>query len=217
MISSMAGALVRQINEDVEAYDLTEDPMALDSISYHLDLLQSHLVQLERDELVESIALCRGVLFGLEHNLLVMHHASKGRGRPRLLITQDQLEHLIALNFSCPSIASMLGVSVRTIYRRMHEYSMSIRSTYSDITDNDLDQKVASLKHCYPNAGYRMMSALLLEEGIRIQQLRLRECMHRVDPLGVAMRWGEAIHRRQYNVLSPLSLWHLDGNHKLIR
>lgn len=91
---------------------------------------------------------------------------------------------------------------------------MSIRNTYSDISDNDLDEKVASLKHHYPNAGYRMASGLLLEEGIRLQQ---RECMHRVDPLGVAIRWGEAIRRRQYNVLSPLSLWHLDGNHKLIR
>ena len=222
----MAGAIaciVRRITEHVERYDLTEDPITLDSINYQLDLLQSHLVHLESpgDELVESIALCRTMLLDLEdthNNLLVpLRDASRGRGRPKLFISQDQLEHLIDLNFSCPSIASMLGVSVRTVYRRMEEYSLSIRSSYSDMSDNELDETVASLKHHYPNAGYRMMSGLLLEEGIRLQQHRVRESLRRVDPLGVAMRWGEAIRRREYNVLSPLSLWHLDGNHKLIR
>lgn len=94
---------------------------------------------------------------------------------------------------------------------------MSVQATYSDLSDSDLDEKVASLKQDYPNAGYRMISGLLLQEGVRLQQHRVRECMHRVDPLGVVTRWGESIRRRVYNVLSPLSLWHLDGNHKLIR
>ena len=218
--------LCRQIDEDLERYDSTKDPMILDSVTYRLDLLQRHLYHLEQCnvELIESIAMCRGVLFDLEDDpmsqpasLVPLQAVSHGRGRPKLLISQEQLEHLIGYNFSCQSIASMLGVSVRTIYRRMQEFSMSIQATYSNISDSDLDEKVTLLKQDYPNAGYRMISGLLLQEGIRLQQHRVRECMHRVDPLGVATRWGESIRRRVYNVLSPLSLWHLDGNHKLIR
>jgi len=30
-------------------------------------------------------------------------------------------------------------------------------------------------------------------------------------------RWRKAVQRRKYNVHSPLSLWHIDGCHKLIR
>ena len=41
--------------------------------------------------------------------------------------------------------------------------------------------------------------------------------MHRVDPEGVVLRWREAIQQRKYRVSSPLALWHIDGNHKLIR
>ncbi|XP_014670828.1 PREDICTED: uncharacterized protein LOC106811640 [Priapulus caudatus] len=41
--------------------------------------------------------------------------------------------------------------------------------------------------------------------------------MWRVDPAGVALRSQKAIKRRTYAVEAPNSLWHLDGNHKLIR
>lgn len=225
MVETVLQEISRQVDQDVERYDSTKDPMILDSVTYLLDLLQRHLVHSEscNDELVEKIAVCRSVLIELEDtlnrptSLVALQQVSHGRGRPRFLITREQLEHLISYDFSCPSIASMLGVSVRTVYRRMQEFSMSIQESYSDISDNDLDEKVALLKQDYPNAGYRMISGLLVQEGIRPQQHRVRECMHRVDPLGVATRWGECIRRRMYNVLSPLTLWHLDGNHKLIR
>jgi hypothetical protein len=40
-----------------------------------------------------------------------------------------------------------------------------------------------------------------------------------VDPQGTLLRALEmnVIHRRVYSVPSPLALWHIDGNHKLIR
>ena len=103
----------------------------------------------------------------------------------------------------------------------MSEYGLSVSALYSGISDTDLDIAITSLKHQYPNAGYRMMNGLLLQQGIRVQQARIRESMHRVDPYGVTVtvtvRWQQCIRRRQYNVTQPLALWHLDGNHKLIR
>ena len=52
-----------------------------------------------------------------------------------------------------------------------------------------------------------------MSQGIRVQKARLRNCLKRVDPIGRRLR---SI-RRVYNVRSPLALWHMDGNHKLIR
>lgn len=57
----------------------------------------------------------------------------------------------------------------------------------------------------------------LTSRGFRIQQLRVRESMRRVDPEGTIARRLFTINRRVYSVPSPLSLWHIDGNHKLIR
>ena len=43
--------------------------------------------------------------------------------------------------------------------------------------------------------------------------------MCRVDPEGVLIRSLElsTVNRRRYQVYAPLALWHIDGNHKLIR
>ena len=48
---------------------------------------------------------------------------------------------------------------------------------------------------------------------------RVRESMWRVDPDGLVTRSLNLhiTHRREYSVPAPLSLCHIDGNHKLIR
>ena len=43
----------------------------------------------------------------------------------------------------------------------------------------------------------------------------MREAMHRSDPEGTAMRWLIITPRAKYCVIGLL--WHIDGNHKLIR
>ena len=140
-----------------------------------------------------------------------------GPGRPRYDVPQEQLEHLLQLNFDCPTIATMLGVSLRTVRRRMDEYNLSVRSCYSDIDDARLDHTVRELKQHFANSGYRMMDGLLRHHGIRVQQLQVRESMHRTDPHGTIIRLADLIQRRKYHVPGPQSLWHIDGNHKLIR
>lgn len=63
----------------------------------------------------------------------------------------------------------------------------------------------------------QQMSGHLLSRGIRIQRHRLRESMRRIDPEGTLARRLHVIHRRCYSVPAPRSLFHIDGNHKLIR
>ena len=52
---------------------------------------------------------------------------------------------------------------------------------------------------------------------MKVQRYRVRESLERVDPGGAAVRAVQSIQRRTYTVAGPNSLWHIDGNHKLIR
>ena len=61
------------------------------------------------------------------------------RGRPRYLISRDQVEFLLERCFSVVDIASLLGVSVRTLERRLPVFGLRARSTNSDISDQTLD------------------------------------------------------------------------------
>lgn len=68
-----------------------------------------------------------------------------------------------------------------------------------------------------PDIGIRMLKGHLQSLGHRIQRARICSSLRRTDPTGVMQRWQKTIKRRQYQVRAPLSLWHIDGNHKLIR
>ena len=61
------------------------------------------------------------------------------------------------------------------------------------------------------------MQGHLLHRGGRVQQHRIRESQRRIDPSGVISRRLHTIRRRMYKVRAPRSLYHMDGNHKLIR
>jgi hypothetical protein len=141
------------------------------------------------------------------------------RGRPRYNIPIEQLELFLELGFSVPQMANMLGVSQSTVKRRMSTYFLSIRHTYTNISREDLDSEVSNVLEMFPNCGYRRMIGYLSARGLRIQEHRVRDCMHRVDPNGVLLRRLEStvIRRRGYNVFSPRALYHIDGNHKLIK
>ena len=138
-------------------------------------------------------------------------------GRPAFSISYHQLQYLIESRFSVPQIAGLLGVSVSTIRRRMSTYDLSIRSTYASITDERLDELVASVQRLFPNWGNRQMYGHLVSHGIRVQYYRVRESQSRVDPEGSIMRRLRNLRRRHYSVRGPQHLWHTDGHHKLIR
>lgn len=65
--------------------------------------------------------------------------------------------------------------------------------------------------------GYKTVQGFLASESIRVQRDRIRESMHRLNPTRQALRSMTSIRRRSYQVQSPLALWHIDGNHKLVR
>lgn len=52
-------------------------------------------------------------------------------GRPRFNISPDSLLHLINQGLPVPYIANLMGVSTRSIFRRMREFGFSVRARYS--------------------------------------------------------------------------------------
>ena len=76
--------------------------------------------------------------------------------------------------------------------------------------------------HCYCYCCYyyyfnRFTKAYLDAKGIRVPFHRVRMSLGRVDGAAATLRLGNTVQRREYRVASPNSLWHFDGNHKLIK
>ncbi|RVE66924.1 hypothetical protein OJAV_G00112930 [Oryzias javanicus] len=187
-----------------------------DALNRHADVqpeiriaLQSLLsAVIEHNEHVQEVARCSAV-----------NTVPGEMGRPRYDIEEERLIELLVLNLSVPCISKLLGVSTRTIERRMADFGLSVRQRYSQISEEQLDQAIQQIKTELPTAGYRMVKGRLLSMGINVQWQKLTASMHRVDGLGILSRITGlgCIVRRTYSVRGPLSLWHVDTNHKLIR
>ncbi|CAG2214990.1 unnamed protein product [Mytilus edulis] len=140
-----------------------------------------------------------------------------GIGRPRYHISREQLTFLVEMGFSRKCMADLLHVSVSSVKRRLRDYRILLRRRYADITDVDLDDRVRRITQSNRSLGQRMVQGFLQTEGVNLPRRRIAESLIRVDEAGVAIRWCRTIRRRSYQVSGPNALWHVDGNHKLIR
>ena len=129
----------------------------------------------------------------------------------------DEVELLRHLRFPWSKIAVILGVSRSTLYRRLEEEGISRESFYSDISDNQLDKVIEEIKETHANDGEVLMAGHLATLGLLVPRSRLRASIHRVDPENTAARRSVTIRRRVYFADGPNAIWHIDGNHKLIR
>ena len=135
-------------------------------------------------------------------------------GRPAYRITKEQIEQLRETGMNWRAIAKVLRVSDSTLYRRRIEHN--IGSTFSQIEDDALDHHVRDILRLTPYSGETYIRGALQSRGVRVQRVRIRESIFRVDPIGRAIRRRRPIIRRSYNVTSSNHLWHIDSNHKLI-
>ena len=154
----------------MQQYDDSRDPMFMDMICMHVEILIQMLECLHVSEWL--IDLFRHALVLLQDIyekedspvITVPVSCQQGDGRlgwPRLVVSQEQLEKLLEMQFDCPTIAKLLGVSLSTIRRRMNDYGLSVKSYYSTLSDQDLDQLVLQLKCDYPSSGYRVIDGIL--------------------------------------------------------
>ena len=84
------------------------------------------------------------------HNTILVSHK---RGRLSFQIPKTSLQILMDYNFSQLHIARMLGVSARTINRRVKGHDIK-HKTHSNITEIELDAIVRIYIKMFPNLGY---------------------------------------------------------------
>ena len=131
------------------------------------------------------------------------------RGRPQFIISKEQLEYLRSMSFSWTSIASLLGVSRMTIFRRREEFGL-INEPDRTLTDSELTNKVSEIKNTIPDAGEKLIIGRLKSMGYSITRARVRDVLRSTDPINTALRWqGGITARRPYSVPGPNSLWHI--------
>uniref|UniRef100_A0A672M9U9 Resolvase HTH domain-containing protein n=1 Tax=Sinocyclocheilus grahami TaxID=75366 RepID=A0A672M9U9_SINGR len=111
-----------------------------------------------------------------------------GRGRPKFIVSEEMLSRLIEMSLPVSCIANILGVSQSTIFRRMRDLGLSVKTMYSTISDNELDNVILAIKKRLPNAGYRMIKGCLQADRHRVQWNRIKESMHRVNAPGILER-----------------------------
>ena len=154
----------------------------------------------ERERVSESIA----YRVSVEHN--------SGRGRPRFKISRDQLEYLRSLSFSWKDIASLLGVSRMTIFRRRQEFGM-LEEPSRTLDQHELRTVLVHMRRELPQLGEKMVIGRLRSMGYHITRVRVRAAVRVTDPIITALRWpGGLTARRPYSVPGPNSLWHI-GKH----
>ena len=161
------------------------------------------------DLLLDSLILVSNAL-----RSAIEHSSHRSRGRPSINISEEQLLFFVQHGFKSHRNSTIVWLFVE---RRMQHCEISVHSSYSRISDSDLQAIVATLCHRNPNIGKRSIDGLLRAQGIIVQRHRIRDTLHAVDPEGVHNRLRGIFHRRQYSVPSPNALWHVNGYHKLIR
>lgn len=220
--------LKNELTRFTQAGNLTSE--TLDYLRYQSEMLYEHAVRLSPlgcdrafNEIIPKLREVSTIIRaqGSEKEQWSSSRLSKyysgNCGRPKFLISQEQLEYLIANGFNAVEIGRLLGVSLSTVRRRMIEYSIDTSRRFSDITDENLCELIRDIKKENPRSGYRMMLGHLRARGYRVTQLRVRQMMQKEDPEGTVTRWMTTVQRRAYSVSGPNALWHIDGNHKLIR
>ena len=139
------------------------------------------------------------------------------RGQPKFEVSKRQIEFLRELHFSWVRIAELLGISTKTLSRRRQEFQITDEQNWTSIGDGELREIMQGIMSVTPGIGQTRMLGALYSRGIKVQRWKVRELMRELDPVGTALRWRGTIRRRQYNVRCPNALWHIDGNHKMIR
>ena len=72
------------------------------------------------------------------------------------------------------------------------------KSDFTDISDLELDQHIENITEEFPYCGESLIKQFLIEKGIIVQRMRIRDSLHRVNG-----RKKGRLHRRVYDVQGP--------------
>ena len=110
--------------------------------------------------------------------------------------------YLSSLGFTWTAIASMLGVSRMTVYRRRQEFNML--EVGEPISDADLLSLLRELRDTFPEMGEVMVLGRVRARGYSVSRDRVRRGIRETDPLNTALRGLTGMTaRRPYSVPGP--------------
>ena len=127
MISALNDVLTALNRYDVDSSSTDFHPIIL-----KLDYLQRLVVNLAIDDFViEMISLAYRTLVEIDSKETISGYRASlnmtgRRGRPSFEIGEEQLSYLLEQGFNVRDIGSILGVSVRTVERRMSAFGLTV-------------------------------------------------------------------------------------------
>lgn len=98
-------------------------------------------------------------------------------GRPRSTVTIDEILEIRSLHYKWNKIASILGISRATLYRRLEENGRSSQDG-SMLDDNELDDVISGIKRDHPNDGERLVCGHLRARGLKVPRQAVRDSIH---------------------------------------
>jgi hypothetical protein len=153
----------------------------------------------------------------LKLDLLYQATAINGGKLNEGFVDMDQVCFLRSLGVKWSEIAKLIGVSRMTLYRKRKEAGIENDFQYSSLTHEQLKHILLIIRETLPFNGERMLLGYLRSHGVIVQRWKLRKAIHAIEPVATTLRWHPRVKRRPYSVPGPMSLWHLDGNHKIVR
>ena len=88
------------------------------------------------------------------NNQAQLNNSTGSVGRPSLNISREQVEYLMESNFTVKEMSDILGVSKRTVERRMNQYELTNMNRFTAINDERLDAIVSEIKR---STGHRIV------------------------------------------------------------
>ena len=147
----------------------------------------------------------------LQSNSFVRRVCTGAYGHPKLEVNVQQINFLREIGFTWSNIASILGISTKSLYNKRVKLGIVDVNDYTSLSDSELLDVVCTVKEKLPDVGEKMLLGILNSRGIKVRRKHLRQAIHIVDPINTTLRWSSKLHRRIYSVPGPNSLWH--GNH----
>ena len=178
-------------NSSIDYYN--DAIFGIENVLQRLVVLQP-LLSMEFPGMSQVIQSVRAVIMELNAAEDEVQRQLRRRGRPEIVITRQELQNLLSLQFTQAEISKLYGCSPRTIRRRILRYELQEFVSFSDISDEDLDSLVIRFVATFPNAGQNTLAGYLQSCNLRIQRQRIRDTMARIDPEGTALRTRNILH-----------------------
>lgn len=138
-------------------------------------------------------------------------------GRPNVAATALQVKNMYELGFTVSQMASHYHISRPTVYKLLAGAGIQYSTRYNSISDSELDSIITEIKRTHPNEGEVNIMGHLRARKLHVQRMRVRGSIHRVDPQGPSVRSSRTFRHRVYETPCPNYVWHMDGNHKLVK